>query len=319
MDRETMSIYLEGANELLAEMEEAILHLGDDPDEMGEINRLFRVMHSLKGSSAMVELNDVSEFAHKLESECDYFRQGKARVSSEFLKLVLKSHDQIKILIFSHFGGVKADHKVSEYLINEIKKFRSGSVASSFSFEKEELRLIRLLTSIQDSIKHLKQISFDEVVKISKDLSCFLLLSRRLQKESLTEFMVPFESFLRTCKKLAIIPPDEFAEFLRDVLAEASRLLNESDVQINEADFSPEALLRSLQIPMELKDRLKRIKLSIDFPDARLPDEKEYLIRLDQIAENMKIFNPQTIIDALSLLGSVTQKSDINSQKENGA
>ncbi len=319
MDRETMSIYLEGANELLAEMEEAILRLGDNPDEMSEINRLFRVMHSLKGSSAMVELNDVSEFAHKLEGECDYFRQGKARVNSEFLKLVLKSHDQIKILIFSHFGGVKADHKVSEYLINEIKKFRGGSVASSFSFEKEELRLVRLLATIQDSIKHLKEFSMDEVIKLSKDLTCFLLLSRRMQKESLTEFMAPFERFLRDCKKLAIVPPAEFTGCLREVLAEASRLLNESDVQINEADFSPESLLRSLQIPMELKDRLNRIKVSIDFPDARLPDEKEYLVRLDQIAENMKIFNPQTIVDALSLLGSVNQKSDLNFQKENGA
>ncbi|MEW6711982.1 MAG: hypothetical protein AB1403_19320, partial [Candidatus Riflebacteria bacterium] len=208
---------------------------------------------------------------------------------------------------------------VSEYLINEIKKFRSGSVVSSFSFEKEELRLLRLLANIQDSIKFLKEISFFEVVRLSKDLSCFLLLSRRLQKESLTEFLAPFESFLRTCKKLAIVPPAEFADCLRDVLTEASRLLNESDFQFNEADYSPEALLRSLQIPMELKDRLNRIKLGIDFPDARLPDEKEYLIRLDQVAENMKIFNPQTIIDALSLLGSVTQKSQLHSQKENGA
>lgn len=102
MDKETMGIYLEGANELLTEMEEAILHLSDRPDDMNEINRLFRVMHSLKGSSAMVELNDVADFAHKLESECDYFRQGRAVVNDEFLKLVLKSHDQIKILVTVH-------------------------------------------------------------------------------------------------------------------------------------------------------------------------------------------------------------------------
>ena len=50
------------ADELLGEIETVILLIEENPDDEDAINRLFRAVHTLKGSGAMFGLTDIAEF-----------------------------------------------------------------------------------------------------------------------------------------------------------------------------------------------------------------------------------------------------------------
>ncbi len=70
-------IYREEANELLADLEEALIELEQKPAERDLIDRIFRAMHTIKGSGAMFGFDDIAAFTHTIETVYDLIREGK--------------------------------------------------------------------------------------------------------------------------------------------------------------------------------------------------------------------------------------------------
>jgi len=91
--------FLEEAGELLGELEEALLELESRPDDLDLINRVFRAMHTLKGSGAMFGFDDVAAFAHEVETVFDKVRGGLITVDKELLDLNLAARDHVKHLL----------------------------------------------------------------------------------------------------------------------------------------------------------------------------------------------------------------------------
>ena len=112
------------AEELLEEIEQSALSLGsaDGSDEV--VNRLFRAFHTIKGSGAMCGLDAVAAFTHHVESLLARAREGEIEVSPQLVDLVLKSKDQIKILLNAPDGVPDAS---SEELVSSLDKFGGGS------------------------------------------------------------------------------------------------------------------------------------------------------------------------------------------------
>ena len=63
------------ACELLAEIEAALLELEERPGDRELVDRVFRALHTIKGSGGTCEFTDVSSFAHELESFFDMVRK----------------------------------------------------------------------------------------------------------------------------------------------------------------------------------------------------------------------------------------------------
>ncbi len=91
--------FLDEARELLAEVEEALLELEDNPDDQECVARCFRAMHTIKGSAAMFGFESVSRFTHDLETVLDLVRSGKLPPSKEMLSLTFQAKDQIGLLL----------------------------------------------------------------------------------------------------------------------------------------------------------------------------------------------------------------------------
>ncbi|MGC9196857.1 MAG: chemotaxis protein CheA [Syntrophobacteraceae bacterium] len=87
------------AGELLAEFEAALLVLETAPGESGEIGRLFRCLHTLKGSGAMSGYGEIASFAHKLEDVLEVLRTGNVTVGAKLVDLVLSSADLIQTML----------------------------------------------------------------------------------------------------------------------------------------------------------------------------------------------------------------------------
>lgn len=89
----------EARDELLPELENALLELGETPDDPDLINRAFRALHTLKGSGAMFGFDHLAELAHEVETVFDHIRDGRYPVDNALIELTLTAKDQFQLLI----------------------------------------------------------------------------------------------------------------------------------------------------------------------------------------------------------------------------
>ena len=91
--------FKEEAYELLGELETSLLELEESPRDMEIISRVFRAMHTIKGSGAMFGFDDIAAFTHEVETVFDTVRNGKLDVSKELIDLTLAARDRIKAML----------------------------------------------------------------------------------------------------------------------------------------------------------------------------------------------------------------------------
>ena len=91
-----LQVYIDESEEELESLTEAILQLERDPQHAESLNRAFRMLHSLKGSSGMLGFETVGNFAHELEDRFERWRSGSARLDRETTTLVLKAVDYFR-------------------------------------------------------------------------------------------------------------------------------------------------------------------------------------------------------------------------------
>ena len=68
------ALFLEEATEHLAEMSHALLELEKEPGDGDAIDVVFRMAHSIKGMAASLDMDSITELAHKLEDLMDGYR-----------------------------------------------------------------------------------------------------------------------------------------------------------------------------------------------------------------------------------------------------
>ena len=92
-------IYRDEAYEILAELESSLLTLEKAPDDAETIDRVFRAMHTIKGSGAMFGFDDIATFTHEVETVFDMVRRRELAVTAELIDLTLKARDRIKAML----------------------------------------------------------------------------------------------------------------------------------------------------------------------------------------------------------------------------
>src|SRR5580700_10418633 len=74
----------------------------ENPRDDDAVNRLFRAVHTLKGSGGMFGLTGIAEFSHGLESVLDKVRSKQFPVTRELIDLTLAYRDQVAVML--HVG-----------------------------------------------------------------------------------------------------------------------------------------------------------------------------------------------------------------------
>ena len=98
-------LYREEAYELLEVLEESLLELERNPADMETVGRVFRAMHTIKGSGAMFGFDAIAAFTHTIETVYDLVREGALNVTQELISLTLEACDRIKSMLDSSHGG----------------------------------------------------------------------------------------------------------------------------------------------------------------------------------------------------------------------
>ncbi len=115
------------AYELLVELEAALLDLEKAPGDPELVGRIFRAMHTIKGSGAACGLIDISSFTHELETFFDLVRKGKIIVTIPIIELSLSARDHIKALFDACYGGGTIDEENGRRISASFKKLISAA------------------------------------------------------------------------------------------------------------------------------------------------------------------------------------------------
>lgn len=114
--------FIEEANELIGDLEESLLTLEENPNNNECIEKVFRVMHTLKGNSSMFGFAKMEEFTHNLESIYDLVRNNALQISSKLLSTTLESVDHLKALLVDEKLTNDVNIKKHEKLSIQIKE-----------------------------------------------------------------------------------------------------------------------------------------------------------------------------------------------------
>ena len=110
------------AQELLAELEAALLELEEIPGDEEHIGRVFRVMHTIKGSGGACEFTEVSAFTHEIENFFDLVRKRKIVVTKEIIDLTLRARDRIKEMFDAYYCGRSIAPGMTADILSQFKR-----------------------------------------------------------------------------------------------------------------------------------------------------------------------------------------------------
>jgi len=114
--------YREEAIELLNELEESLLELEDNLSDMELVGRVFRALHTIKGSGAMFGFDQISSFTHDVESIYELIRNGKVAATKPLIGMTLEARDHMRLLLDAGSGGEPADEQEGERILEALRK-----------------------------------------------------------------------------------------------------------------------------------------------------------------------------------------------------
>src|SRR5580700_5456420 len=87
------------ALDLLIELDSALLSLETEPGDSTLVHRVFRAIHTIKGSGATAGFARLARFAHKMEEAFDLAREGRLAITPDLIDCGLKACDVMRLII----------------------------------------------------------------------------------------------------------------------------------------------------------------------------------------------------------------------------
>jgi len=92
---EYMPMFLAESREHLQELNLAVVHIEEDPDDRATVDEIFRGAHSLKGMSATMGFAKLAELTHQMEEVLELLRQRSGGLSREAIDTLLACLDAL--------------------------------------------------------------------------------------------------------------------------------------------------------------------------------------------------------------------------------
>ena len=91
--------FIEEATSIIDELEPLILSLESNPHDQNTLNTIFRLIHTIKGSSGILESKDIGRYLHRFEDLLAKIKSGAVSVTPEVVSLLLKGFDTTQVMI----------------------------------------------------------------------------------------------------------------------------------------------------------------------------------------------------------------------------
>jgi len=130
--------FLTETNESLQELDTDLITLEQNPNDKNLISKIFRLMHTIKGTCGFLGLPRLETVAHRAENVMGRFRDGNLEVTPEYVSLILESLDRVRFLL-GHIEATSTEPEGSDAeLIEKLDAvyegrdaFQNGGVAQA--------------------------------------------------------------------------------------------------------------------------------------------------------------------------------------------
>ncbi len=126
--------FLEEASQMLAEAEQCFLALETDPQNMPNLEKIFRIAHNIKGSSKAVGFDALGAFTHEFESFLLKCKSGQMAITNATVSVLLACNDHLRVFLEALKENPDATVG-SQSLVETLKSYRpdQGPVAEAVS------------------------------------------------------------------------------------------------------------------------------------------------------------------------------------------
>ncbi|WP_199769970.1 Hpt domain-containing protein, partial [Helicobacter bizzozeronii] len=97
--KEIMEDFLVEAFEMNEQLDQDLVELEHNPQDLDLLNRIFRVAHTIKGSSSFLNLDILTHLTHNMEDVLNKARKGELIITPDVMDVVLRSVDMMKTLL----------------------------------------------------------------------------------------------------------------------------------------------------------------------------------------------------------------------------
>lgn len=177
-----LDAYVEETEEQLSRLEQLFLEIEKNTNQAEILNEIFRIIHTIKGSSTTMGFSMVADFCHRLENLFDKLRKSELGIDDYLIDILFKSFDTLKEMVLASIKGENYDSYRVEELINAIDSFKqmnANNNGKNIEVEKKENQVNNNILEIS--------------VEISKD--CIMKNARALIIEKYIEEMGNVISF----------------------------------------------------------------------------------------------------------------------------
>jgi len=97
--QEILEDFLVEAFELIEQMDQDLVELENNPEDLELLNSIFRVAHTVKGSSSFLNFDILTELTHHMEDVLNKARRDELKITPSVMDVILESVDMMKALL----------------------------------------------------------------------------------------------------------------------------------------------------------------------------------------------------------------------------
>ncbi|MGL2615272.1 chemotaxis histidine kinase/response regulator CheAY2 [Helicobacter pylori] len=135
--QEIMEDFLIEAFEMNEQLDQDLVELEHNPEDLDLLNRIFRVAHTIKGSSSFLNLNILTHLTHNMEDVLNRARKGEIKITPDIMDVVLRSIDLMKTLLVTIRDTGSDTNNGKENEIEEAVKQLQAITSQNLEVSKE--------------------------------------------------------------------------------------------------------------------------------------------------------------------------------------
>ncbi|HIY44092.1 MAG TPA: response regulator [Candidatus Helicobacter avistercoris] len=134
--QEIIEDFLVESFEMIDQLDQDLIELENNPKDLDLLNRIFRVAHTIKGSSSFLGFDVLTRLTHNMEDVLNKARKGDLEITHEVMDVILESVDLMKALLEAIKDSGSDDRRIE--IDNTVKKLEAVSNGESLSDVAQE-------------------------------------------------------------------------------------------------------------------------------------------------------------------------------------
>ena len=191
--QEIIEDFLIEAFEMIEQLDQDLVALESAPEDLELLNSIFRVAHTIKGSSSFLNFDILTELTHHMEDVLNKARKAELTITPDIMDIVLESIDLMKTLLISirdngndkqsgieiagicqKLDAISKGEEIPTQIETKVENRSQESIEeevdySELSDEEVEAEIQRLLLQKQQEKQNKKKESSKKVVETKKE------------------------------------------------------------------------------------------------------------------------------------------------------